>query len=166
MTPSQPDSAAPQFEFAAFALNKVLFEHIPRVKPGKDETEPTAVNSNITIGAAIRLIGDRRAEVSMGMTVVPDPKWKPYKIELEVLGRFQASNGTREQFLQFCQLAVPPILFPYMREIVHRLTADGKHGPLRLNPINVQSMLNQTEWQTVSDQATKEPADPPSDVTT
>lgn len=158
MTPSPPDiepvdpQASPTgealFDFLGFAVQKLSFEHVTRVKPAAGEVAPTAVDYNLTIGAKIRGLG-QRAEVTLGTTVIPDPKWRPYKIEVEVVGRFSTSNGTVEQIQLFCQRAAPPILFPYIREIVHRVSMDGRFGPVRLNPLNVQSMLNQTEWSDV-----------------
>ncbi len=159
--PDAPEKGGPadrdrvvQFDFLGFALSKLLFEHLLRVPPEAGETQPSNVNINIVLGAAIGVSQDQHAQVSMGMTVTPDPKWQPYKIEIEVVGRFRTQNGTPEDLQRFCQRGVPPILFPYMREIIHRVTMDGQYGPVRLNPLNVQSMLNQTDWhQTVAEAA-------------
>lgn len=41
--------------------------------------------------------------------------------------------------------AAPPILFPYAREHVHQLTRDAPHGPVLLQPFNVQELL--ANWQ-------------------
>lgn len=143
-----PD-AAPQFQFTGFAVNRALFEHVERVVPAAGESKPQQVNQKLTVGASITNFGERNAEIRLGLTVIPDPKWLPYKVEVEVLGRFALINGTPEVFSQFCRLTAPPILFPYIREVVHRLTMDGRYGPVRLDPINVQGLLNSSEWQTV-----------------
>jgi preprotein translocase subunit SecB len=158
-TPSQPDApeASPDaarlahFEFEGFALNRLAFEHVAKVRPDEGETKPAAVEYNLGLGASIRFVPNGSALVSMEITVEPNPKWYPYKIALEVVGRFKTQDGTVEDLKQFCARGAPPILFPYVREIIHRVTQDAKHGTLRINPINIGALLNQTEWQVVSD---------------
>lgn len=63
----------------------------------------------------------------------------------------------------FCKSAAPSILFPYIREIVHRMTIDAPNGVVRLDPINISAALNSTEWQVseVSDGETNVSTAPP-----
>lgn len=143
------DPALLQFQFVALATNKVVFEHVQRIRPTEGEVKPDQMNYNLTMGAGIKMLPNNQAEISLGVSVIPDAKWMPYRIEVEVLGRFTTDNGTPEQLDQFCRFAAPPILFPYVREIIHRVTMDGRFGAVRLNPINVQQMLNSTPWTTV-----------------
>jgi preprotein translocase subunit SecB len=67
-----------------------------------------------------------------------------------VAGIFSGENVTAELLNEFCRTAGPTILFPYVREIVHKLTADGAYGPIRLDPINVQAALATAEWGDVN----------------
>lgn len=84
--------------------------------------------------------------MTLAVTVTPDAKWQPYRLEVTVAGAFAGENVTSEQFDQFCRLAVPPILFPYVREIVHHVTMDAPYGAIKIDPINIAEMLNQTAW--------------------
>ncbi len=143
---SVPAAPAPQFQFVAFAANKISFEHVQRVRPEQGEAKPAQVNYNLVVGAGIKMLPNNQAKVSLGLTVTGDPKWLPYKIEVEVVGKFLAVNSTPEQLDQFCRLGAPPILFPYVRDIVHRVSMDGRFGVVRLNPINIQQLLNMTPW--------------------
>src|SRR5262245_42693263 len=104
---SEPAAPIPQFQFVAFAANKISFEHVQRVRPEQDETKPAQANYDLVVGASIKTLQNNQVEVSLGLTVKGDPKWLPYKIEVEVLGRFLAVNSTPEQLDQFCRLGAP-----------------------------------------------------------
>ena len=73
--------------------------------------------------------------------MTPDPKWHPYRIEVIVSGVFGSKDASPELFDQFCRSAAPSILFPYIRQIVHSVTADAIEGQLRLDPVNVQALV-------------------------
>jgi preprotein translocase subunit SecB len=83
--------------------------------------------------------------VTLQVVLLPDLKWQPYHVEVVVAGVFRADRLAPALFDEFCRRAVPSILFPYVRQIVHTLTTDGAFGPVRLNPINIQHLLA-TDW--------------------
>lgn len=141
-----PEVAVPTFELHGVALNRALFEHLPRIKPEAGEKKPAQMNYNMMLGAGVKFLANGRHEVSLGITVTPDAKWMPYKIEVEMIGLFSVTSGTEEDLKQFTRLAAPTILFPYVREVISRLTTDGKHGQVRLNPMNVQALLSTSNW--------------------
>jgi preprotein translocase subunit SecB len=142
-------SVATQFQFTGFAVNRSTFEHLKRVPPALEESKPDEITHNFVVGAGIIGRADNKAEVRLGITVQPDPKWMPYKVEVEISGQFEmVGGGTPQLFENFCQVIAPTILFPYIREAVHRLTMDGRYGVLRLNPLNIQALLNSAEWKT------------------
>ena len=62
-------------------------------------------------------------------------------------GLFSAENATVEVFAQFCRNSVPPILFPYVREIVHRSTMDAQYGTIKIGPINIQDLISRSVWE-------------------
>jgi preprotein translocase subunit SecB len=66
-----------------------------------------------------------------------------------IAAAFQAENASEAELLAFSRVAAPSILFPYVREMVHRLTSDAPRGQVRINPINVAALLNQSDWQIV-----------------
>ena len=66
-------------------------------------------------------------------------------------GTFKAEESVAEDDLtRFARTAVPIILFPYLREQVHRVTMDGTYGPVRMDPVNLASLLGPEGWQQVS----------------
>jgi preprotein translocase subunit SecB len=148
MSPKGPEGSGPsKFELAQFVVTKAIFELIgqPASTP---ESRPAALELKIEVGASAQLAADGKgAFVTLQTKVVPDAQWQPYRIEVTVAAAFGSPNSTTEQVLTFCRVAAPSILFPYVREIVHRLTMDAPHGMVRLQPLNIAAMLNETEWK-------------------
>jgi preprotein translocase subunit SecB len=92
------------------------------------------------------MFGDGRGQVTLFVTVTPDPSRRPYEIQVEVCGRFRTENGSEEQLLNFCKKHAPAILFPYVRQLVHMLSSDGQHGRVRLHPMNLRGALEEDNW--------------------
>ena len=159
---SPDDSNGPkQFHFVNINVTRTLFELL-------DNTAATGVIGppgqsivvGLEIGASVQLASDARsAFVRLDTRVLPDTKFQPYKIEVTLGAIFTSQDATAEQVIEFCRVAGPTILFPYVREIVHRLTMDAPHGPVRLDPVNVSQMLNTSAWEVVRPST---PSEPPS----
>ena len=141
--------AAPgRFMLNGFAVRKVVFEEVARVSTEEGEERPARIPTGIHINTAIQMnIESLRAVITLDVEVSPDPKWQPYRISVRLAGAFAAENVTAEQFDQFCRNSVPPILFPYVREIVHRVTIDGAHGLVKIDPINVSELIAKSPWK-------------------
>lgn len=149
--PSSTEAAPPQrtqglFGFSGFFVSRVIFQELAKVVVPSGEPIPKKVETQVTIGYGLNDDGDQ-AEVKLSMTLDPDPKDKPYHIEIDVIGQFVLKSGPKETFEAFCRNNAPTILFPYVREIVHRTTQDGRHGALRLDPINIQALLAASQWR-------------------
>ena len=139
----------PTFRFLRLVVHRQLFEQIARQTPAKGETRPRSLDSEIQIGARIGLDADaNQAALRLDITILPNLKWQPYKIEVGVSGVFAGEGATTDQLVEFSKAVAPPILFPYVREMVHRMTMDGIGGPVKLDPINIQDMINRTPWTT------------------
>lgn len=82
----------------------------------------------------------------MRVVLVPDPAKLPYRVSVEVVGRFSITGGTPEQLETFTQVNAPVILFPFIRAVVHEATANASRGPLRLNPMNLQELIKPGGW--------------------
>ena len=142
-------------------VRKAYFEQVERAPRDDGETKPAVLNSEINL--TLTSVLNREAphgQVTLGVVVRPDQKWQPYRIEVVVSGVFAAQNATLELFEEFCQQAVPSILFPYVRQLVHTLTIDGAYGFVRLNPINVQQLMSKS-WEPVPmEPSASEPSQP------
>lgn len=137
--PQTPSDAA-TFGFAGLVVSRLLFQELPKSELAEGESPSHALNATVNIAYGIDDSGSR-AEVRFAISMDPDPREKPYHIELEVVGQFTQKTGSQDAFKAFCQLDAPAILFPYVREIVHRVTQDGRHGAIRMDPINIRRIL-------------------------
>lgn len=152
--------ATPQlFNFDGFVISRAIYEVIERETPDNSAERPERVEVGLQVGAQIRMHPDEnKATVVLDFHVTPDRKWQPYRIQVTIAGGFRAVSASREQLEQFCRLGVPSILYPYVRERVHHLTMDAPFGFVRLDPVNISEMLNQSEWTTVGLDAPSDPS--------
>lgn len=149
--------------FAGFVVSRLLFQELPKM-PLSDGEAANTLATNIVVGYGMNDAGDR-SEVRFNLSIRPDPRDKPYQIEVEVVGQFVLKDGTRGAFEQFCRGTGPTILFPYVREVVHRITQDARFGPIRMDPLNVRAMLDRDKWletESVPKASSNEPSRPSS----
>jgi preprotein translocase subunit SecB len=86
--------------------------------------------------------------VVLKLTVTGDPRTKPYRVHLEIVGEFAGKeDASRDDVSTFCREAGPTLLFPYARQIIDRMTSDGFYGAIRLDPIYLRQMLTEQVWQ-------------------
>lgn len=150
--PQAPSDAT--FGFAGLIVSRLLFQELPKAELGEGESPSHALNAAVNLGYGIDESGSR-AEVRFAISMDPDPREKPYHIELEVVGQFTQKTGSLDAFKAFCHLNAPTILFPYVREIVHRVTQDARYGPIRMDPINISRIIEKQSAPDRREGATK-----------
>ena len=144
MSPDDVSGAA-EYRFAGLFVPKSIFEVVGTVT--SNVTGPKTVAVGLEVGASAALLEDGHAAfVKIEIKIIPDQTIQPYRIEVTIAATFTTTNASQDQMLIFCQQAAPSILFPYIREIVHRMTMDAPHGVVRLDPVNISAMLNKTQW--------------------
>ena len=149
MSPEATTSAPSQFQFVALAVNKAVYEFLGGVIAPTDKSQPNIVT--LEVGASAHISVDAtHAFVRLEVKVLPDQTIQPYRIEVAVGATFTSQNATHDELLKFCRMSAPSILFPYIRETVHRLTMDAPYGAVRLDPVNISMLLNTTEWSVSS----------------
>ena len=155
---SSDTQSGAHFLLDRLVVRRVRFNEIKRTKtPDPSEKRPAKVPYELTLQGAIKSgrtnDGRYQAVVTLLAIVTPDQKWQPYEIEVGVSGAFAGIGVSEEVFDQFCRVGVPPILFPWVRELVHRVTTDASFGPVLLNPVNLSQLAEQAEWTTVASEA-------------
>jgi preprotein translocase subunit SecB len=113
--------------------------------PEGEDPSPVEESHEMTVSVRVA-INEALGIVMINAIVTPDQRHKPYRIELEVAGEFLLLSGREEHLTEFCKTNGPVILFPYIRQLVDQLTADGRFGRVRLDPINLQAALGGTPW--------------------
>ncbi len=150
---------APTFQFESFAFERIFMETHPRVPPSEGETLEPGIAIDFRPRAEIEIDHDnKRARVLLGFKVEPDPKKQPYVLIVEIVGIFSLQTGTIDHLIQFARAGAASVLFPYVRQMISTVTRDGKWGPLLINPINVQTML---QWQETPPDGTSGSNEPP-----
>lgn len=63
-------------------------------------------------------------------------------VGVTAIARFRTVGaGPSVEIEQFAQSSAPAILLPYVRNMIHFLTTNGRFAPLLLPPLNVQAMM-------------------------
>jgi len=144
--PQEKPPADPSFRFVSFWLDRLAFETVERASVEPDEKRPHSPGCEITFGANSAIDpANKRGRITVKAVFASDPKWQPYRIEMEITGRFAITDGTPADLDAFMRINAPTILFPYIREIVHRTTKDGQFGPVLLDPINIGALFG-SQW--------------------
>ncbi len=151
------------FAFKRLVVRRALYEYLTRAPHAEEESRPTAIEIGLQVGSTVRLNPSvRQGAITIDIKVLPDQRWQPYRVEVHLTAVFAAVNeGAMEQMDEFCRMGGPNIVFPYIREIVHRLTMDAPDGPIRLDPINFSAMVNEGPWQVLDEpKSSSEPPQP------
>lgn len=152
MSPETESKAPATFSLLNIVVTRAVYEFI-----GSDDLKigprPPKLQVNLEMIAGVKLLAVQTAEgathgaiVELDTKIIPNMEWQPYRLEVKIAGMFQTQDGTAEDLMVFCQKAAPSILFPYIRETAHRLTMDAPAGVIRLDPMNISTLLNQHPW--------------------
>lgn len=153
VTPTAPVPIGSSFHLVKLFAQRLSFtELVPPASgvhpPEPGQARPVVLDVDVLVGVTP---DGREAQTTFSLTVTPDPNVQPYRAEVVVTAVFRADEGlSTEEVTRFARKGVPVILFPFVREMVHRLTVDGRYGLLRLDPVNVGAMLEQSEWREVT----------------
>lgn len=132
--------------FKRFWVAQALMREIP--EEPRPEDEPAAYPITLDMSIAIKVAREEPvAFAGLTVDVKGDPRSKPYEVRVEIVGEFRAIPGQSPDLGEFCREVAPTILFPYVREIVDRLTRDGRYGTIRLDPLNVRAVLAHGTWK-------------------
>ena len=152
MSPEIESKAQPTFSLLSIAVAKALYELVEG-DPIKAGPRPPKLQVNLEMIAAVKLFAVETTDgaghgafVELDCKIKPDLEWQPYRVEVKIGGAFQTLDGTGEDLMVFCKKAAPSILFPYIRETAHRLTMDAPAGVIKLDPMNISTLLNQNPW--------------------
>lgn len=136
----------PTFSFAGIATRRLVLEErtdVP-VVAGRPPAN-VRVKVKMNLGADIRIMSDRRAgEVLLRLRLEPDPTLQPVFVEVVLSALFRVSEPLEaDRIRRFCAVNGIPIMWPYVREVVSRITSDAYHGQIRLDPVNLTPLIQQ-----------------------
>jgi len=96
-------------------------------------------------GAGFRL-GSDRAEVKVEFKITPNQDVTPYAIEIEMIGEFTIKDGSKDLLDAFARNNAPAIMMPYVRQVVHSITAAARYGAVTLPLLNTQALFRDENW--------------------
>lgn len=162
--PTSPESA-PRFSFLGYWVEKVSFSATPRSSsnpfgalPHEAGEPPDELVLGFNAGIGVDETG-MQGQVTLTVTLTAEPPKQPYSIEVQATGRFgmDPATGTKTQLEDFCKVNAPAILFPYVRQIIHSLTATSRYGPILIPPVNMVNTLTASKWLPVPSDTTALP---------
>lgn len=124
------------------AMRHLLYEELrPHEAPVPDEST-APVNSQVSYAANIQLFDNRMGELSITLTMEPDPARRPIRVRATMSALFgRGSDVSARQLAEFMNTSGAVILFPYLREVVSSVTGRGVYPPMHLNPIRLGPLL-------------------------
>jgi preprotein translocase subunit SecB len=148
---SPPAPQPSQIRFGGVLVKRIMFEELPKTeRKAVNPERPDEYSMELGLAVNVTLRSPTSAEVTLVMEIKPDPSIKPYAILVELVGLFSTVDATQEQLADFCRFVAPTTLFPYVREVVSRTTADGRYGAVRLQPMNLLNFLSKGDWRASS----------------
>jgi preprotein translocase subunit SecB len=133
--------------FVRFWVSKCEMSEVAKLEPPPKEKTPNRFPIELAINAGVKVSSEGPAFSILTVAAKGDPHYRPYEVAVEVVGEFVAQQGHQADMILFCREVAPTILFPYARQIIDRMTSDGRFGALRINPINVRAVLSRSQWE-------------------
>ncbi len=133
----------PVFHVEKIYLKDLSYEspHTPEVF--MDGKEPK-VEFNLDTSAR-KKEGDHY-EVTLNVTVKVANEDRPlFLVEVDYAGLFLLRNFSKEHIPMMLGIECPSVLFPYVRQVVSGVIAEGGFKPLMLEPINFAMLYHQAQ---------------------
>jgi preprotein translocase subunit SecB len=132
------------YKFDGFFLRRFSFRETG--EPTNAGVIPPRMNVELGVAATYKIQEDgQKAQFDLGLKITGSKEYQPYEIEVDVSGIFGSDPPDLGAMKAFCLQVAPSLLYPYVREIVHRNTMDGRFGIVRLDPLDLRGALA-TMW--------------------
>ena len=86
---------------------------------------------------------DTKTVTGVLKTVSQEDKNSPYQFSAEIGGKFILDDGEEEHLKRICEINIPAILLPYLRETIADLTRRAGFPPLHLPIVNFVAAAKQ-----------------------
>jgi preprotein translocase subunit SecB len=148
MTPEENASA--QFQIQKLYAKDVSFE-----VPNAPQVFQEAGQADIKMSLAQKVedLGENQFEVVLTVTVTASVGEKTaYLAEVAQAGIFMVSGFNEQSAHAVMNTMCPNTLFPYSRQLISTLVAEGGFPPLVLQPVNFEQMYAQRMQQVMEEQ--------------
>ena len=144
------ENASPQFAIQKLYTKDVSFE-----LPNAPEVFQESGQADVKMSLAQRVedLGDNLHEVVLTVTATATSNEKTaYLVEVAQAGIFLLSGFNEQATHAMMNTMCPNTLFPYARQAIASLVADGGFPPLVLQPVNFEQLYAQRMQQLVEEQ--------------
>ena len=144
------DNSSAQFQIQKLYAKDVSFE-----VPNAPQVFKEAGQADIKLSLAQRVeeLGDDQFEVVLTVTVTANVDEKTaYLAEVAQAGIFMLSGFNEQSSHAVMNTMCPNTLFPYARQLITSLVAEGGFPPLVLQPVNFEQMYAQRMQEMMQEQ--------------
>jgi len=157
------EAASAQFQIQKLYTKDVSFElpNAPQVF-----TEEGQADVKMSLSQRVEGLGDNLHEVVLTVTVTATVGEKTaYLAEVAQAGIFLVAGFNEQATHAVMNTLCPGTLFPYARQTITSLIADGGFPPLTLQPVNFEQLYAQRMQQMMNEQQQGDSGNLPSDET-
>jgi len=131
------ETKQPGIMFRRIYLTKLQFS----VRPDHPKEFKYALNLNFQKEIQELPDGGKRLLLTLSADPMFGVEPKPFDMQVEVVGVFEAPPQSNLPIEQFADIQAPAQLVPYLRELISSITARSPIPMLLLPPINVHALL-------------------------
>ena len=140
---AEQNNGAAGAEQAQFTIQKIYVKDVSFEVPGAPQifNEPGQPNLELNLNQKVARVGDGVFEVALGITLTCKLGEKTvYLAEVEQAGLFGLAGFDDRTLDMMLGTYCPNVLFPYARQAVGDLVAQGGFPPFYLQPINFEAL--------------------------
>jgi preprotein translocase subunit SecB len=142
---------------AQFQIQKLYVKDVSLEVPNAPQVfqEAGQVDIKMSLAQRVEELGDNLHEVVLTVTVTATVGEKTaYLVEVAQAGIFMLTGFNEQSAHAVMNIMCPNTLFPYARQLISTLVADGGFPPLVLQPVNFEQMYAQRMQQMMEEQQT------------
>ena len=144
------ENASAQFQIQKLYTKDVSFELPNAPQVFREEGQ---ADVKMSLAQRVEELGDDLHEVVLTVTVTATVDEKTaYLAEVAQAGIFQLSNFNEQTAHAVMNTLCPGTLFPYARQMISTLVAEGGFPPLVLQPVNFEQLYAQRMQQMMEEQ--------------
>lgn len=144
------ENASAQFQIQKLYAKDVSFE-VPNAPQVFKETGQADIK--LSLAQRVEELGDEQFEVVLTVTVTATVDEKTaYLAEVAQAGIFMLSGFNEQSSHAVMNTMCPNTLFPYARQLITSLVAEGGFPPLVLQPVNFEQMYAQRMQEMMQEQ--------------
>ncbi len=140
----------PGIRFRGVVVDHIRFVDVPAgaTKPARlhyaIHVDRRATETVADVALTFRIVDEKRVKEHTAGKPLDGQSFDDFLIEVRVTGTFEPDGAANFPLTQFTNTNAVPLLTPFVREAVARVTYSSRNGVVLLPPINVLALLEQS----------------------